>query len=69
MTRIRRRRVSAGAMEHPDDDDIPTGVREDAVEEQPLGPPETDPDHDAAGERGPDTMPGIPSEGEPPTSG
>jgi len=50
-------------MEHPDDD-IPTGVREDAIEEQPLGPTETDPDHDA-----PDEPPGIPTEGEPPTSG
>ena len=56
-------------MEHPDDDDIPTGVREDSIEEQPLGPTETDPDHDAPNERGPDAMPGIPSEGEPPTSG
>ena len=55
-------------MEHPDDD-IPTGVREDAIEEQPLGPPEADPDHDAPPERGEDAMPGIPTEGEPPTSG
>ena len=68
MTPIGRRRVSAGTMEHPDDD-IPTGVREDAIEEQPLGPPEADPDHDAPPERGEDAIPGIPTEGEPPTSG
>ena len=56
-------------MEHRDDDDIPSGIRDDAIEEEPLGPTETDPDHDAAAERGEGAMPGIPTEGEPPTSG
>lgn len=56
-------------MKQRDDDDIPTGVREDAIEEVPLGPTDTDPDHDAAQERGEDAMPGIPTEGEPPTAG
>jgi hypothetical protein len=56
-------------MEHHDDDDAPSGLREGELEENPLGPPEADPDHDAPPERGPGAMPGIPSEGEPPTSG
>ena len=55
-------------MEHQDDDDIPTGLRDDMPEETPLGPTEADPDHDAAEERGPDAMPGIPTEGDPPAS-
>ena len=51
------------------DDDIPTGLPDaDAPEATPLGPEETDPDGDQT-EPGPEAMPGIPTEGEPPTAG
>lgn len=55
--------------ETPGDDDIPSGMPdEDAPEAQPLGPSETDPDGEAT-EPGADAMPGIPTEGEPPSAG
>jgi hypothetical protein len=55
-------------MQHETPDtDIPTGLPEDQPEEQPLGVPEADPDGEHA-EPGPDSMPGIPTEGEPPAA-
>lgn len=47
--------------------DVPTGMPDGQPEEQPLGVPEADPD----GERtdpGPESMPGIPDDGEPPAA-
>jgi hypothetical protein len=54
-------------MEQPDD--VPTGLPEDAPEGEPLGPPETEPEGEGDAQRGEDAMPGIPTEGEPPTAG
>ena len=51
------------------DDPAPTGLPEDALEGQPLGPPDADPDREDDSARGPEAMPGIPTEGEPPTGG
>ncbi|HEV7752931.1 MAG TPA: hypothetical protein VGO71_15405 [Baekduia sp.] len=48
-------------------EDAPTGLPEDQPEEQPLGVPEADPDGEHT-EPGPDAMPGIPNEGEPPAA-
>jgi hypothetical protein len=50
------------------DDDIPTGLPDEDVDEaQPLGPAETDPDAEAPP---PDDLPGIPEPGqEPPSDG
>jgi hypothetical protein len=51
------------------DDEAPSGLPEDAKEGQPLGPPETRPDGEGDPPRGEDAMPGIPTEGEPPSGG
>jgi hypothetical protein len=57
-------------MEQGDDiDDVPSGLPEDAPEGPPLGPPEAEPDGDGEPQRGEDAMPGIPTDGEPPTGG
>ena len=54
-------------MSHADEP-APTGMPDDdAPEAEPLGNP--DPDSDDAPDSGEQAMPGIPSEGEPPTSG
>lgn len=51
------------------DDDIPTGLPdEDAPESTPLGPPEADPDGTDT-DPGAEAMPGIPTDGEPPSAG
>jgi len=50
------------------DDDVPTGLPDDAAEGQPLGPADTDPDGEDT-PHGDQAMPGIPTEGEPPTGG
>jgi hypothetical protein len=47
--------------------DAPTGMPEGAPESDPLGPPETDPDGEHT-EPGAESMPGIPTEGEPPAA-
>ena len=49
------------------DDEAPSGLPPDQPEEEPLGVPETAPDDDES-ERGPDVMPGIPGEREPPAA-
>ena len=52
------------------DDSVPSGLPdEDAPEGQPLGPPDPEPEGEGEPARGGDAMPGIPSEGEPPTAG
>ena len=48
-------------------EEAPSGLPPDQPEEEPLGVPETAPDDDEP-ERGPDAMPGIPGEGEPPAA-
>jgi len=48
-------------MEHSDD--APTGLPPEEPEETPLGVAEGDP------ARGPEAMPGIPDDGEPPQAG
>ncbi|MEA2275950.1 MAG: hypothetical protein QOI62_2765 [Solirubrobacteraceae bacterium] len=51
-------------------DDAPTGLPPDQPEEQPLGVPEARPEgEDDDPPRGPEAMPGIPTEGEPPLAG
>lgn len=51
-----------------DDPEVPSGLPDpDAPEPPPLGPTEDDLDHEP--DEGEDAMPGIPTEGEPPTSG
>jgi hypothetical protein len=49
-------------------DEAPSGMPPDEPEEQPLGVPAPAPDGDDAPERGPEAMPGIPTEGEPPAA-
>ena len=49
-------------------DDAPSGLPPDESEEAPLGVPEARPEGEDVPERGPDAMPGIPTEGEPPAA-
>jgi len=50
--------------------DIPSGMpEEDAPEAAPLGVPEADPEGEGETQRGEAAMPGIPTEGEPPSGG
>jgi hypothetical protein len=58
--------------EYPDppertgDDDAPSGLPGEEEQDTPLGvPAEADPDEDA---HGPDAMPGIPTDGDPPAA-
>jgi hypothetical protein len=52
------------------DRDAPSGLPDaDAPEATPLGTPEQHPDGEGDAPRGPEHMPGIPTGGEPPTSG
>ena len=57
-------------MEQRDDsDDVLSGLPDDRAEGNPLGPPEADPDGEGEPARGEEAMPGIPTDGEPPTAG
>jgi len=47
----------------------PSGLPPDEDEEQPLGVPEAQPDGEDEPPRGPEAMPGIPTEGDPPDAG
>jgi len=48
----------------------PSGLPEpDAPEADPLGVPEADPEGEGETQRGAGAMPGIPTEGEPPSGG
>lgn len=50
-----------------DDSEIPSGLPEGEPEDEPLGVPEADPDHTKT-PPGPEGMPGIPDDGEPPAA-
>ena len=57
------------SSQEPDrDDDAPTGLP-GTEEAAPLGVPEARPEGEGDAEHGEDAMPGIPTEGEPPTAG
>jgi hypothetical protein len=51
------------------DRDAPTGLPDEAEEATPLGTTDEAPEGEADPQRGADAMPGIPTGGEPPTSG
>ena len=48
-------------------DEAPSGLPPDQPEEEPLGVPDTAPDEDES-DHGPEVMPGIPDEREPPAA-
>jgi hypothetical protein len=48
-------------------DDVPTGMPENEPEETPLGVDDADPDGEKT-PKGPESMPGVPTEGEPPAA-
>jgi len=48
---------------------IPSGLPPEAPEQEPLGVPDARPDGEDEPPHGPDAMPGIPSDGEPPDAG
>ncbi len=59
-------------MEREDEFEAPSGAREEVpegFEEQPLGTTEEDPEGEGEPRRGAEEMPGIPTEGEPPSAG
>jgi hypothetical protein len=59
-------------MEQQDDFEAPSGIREGTppeLEDTPLGTEEEQPEGEGEIARGEDAMPGIPTEGEPPTAG
>ena len=49
-------------------EEAPSGLPPDQPEEEPLGVPEATPEADDEPARGPEAMPGIPTEGEPPAA-
>jgi hypothetical protein len=49
-------------------EDVPTGLPDDQPETPPLGVPSADPEGEDT-EPGPEAMPGIPHDGEPPDAG
>lgn len=49
--------------------DAPSGLPDDAPEGDPLGVPEARPEGEGDRDRGPEAMPGVPHEGEPPSAG
>lgn len=53
----------------PDREDVPSGLPPDQPEEEPLGVPDAQPEGEDKPDRGPDAMPGIPTEGDPPDAG
>ena len=55
--------------ESQDREDAPTGMPDGSPEAEPLGPPEERPEGDGEPPRGDEAMPGIPTEGEPPSDG
>ena len=59
-------------MEDQEAFEAPTGIREGTppeLEETPLGTESEQPEGEGNAPRGADAMPGIPTEGEPPTAG
>jgi hypothetical protein len=57
------------AAETQPGESAPSGLPDDAPESDPLGAPDARPEGEDEPERGPDAMPGIPTEGEPPSDG
>jgi hypothetical protein len=55
-------------MDETPEQDAVSGMPEGTPESEPLGVPEAEPD-DEVTERGPKGMPGIPTDGEPPSGG
>jgi hypothetical protein len=53
----------------PDPKEPPSGLPPEEPEETPLGVPEAKPEGEDDADRGPDAMPGIPTEGDPPDAG
>jgi hypothetical protein len=51
------------------DREAPSGLPDGAPESEPLGPAEPAPEGEAEPQRGEESMPGIPTGGEPPTAG
>jgi hypothetical protein len=51
------------------DPDAPTGLPDQEPEAPPLGTSEAEPEGEGEPRRGEESMPGIPTAGEPPTSG
>jgi hypothetical protein len=49
-------------------DQAPSGLPPDQDDDTPLGVPEARPEGEGEPPRGPEAMPGIPTEGEPPQS-
>jgi hypothetical protein len=49
-------------------EEAPSGLPPDQPEEEPLGVPDAAPEGEDEPQRGPDAMPGIPTEGEPPAA-
>jgi hypothetical protein len=56
-------------MPRDESDDLTGLPDEDSPEPSPLGPTEARPDGEGDTPRGDDAMPGIPTEGEPPSGG
>ena len=59
-------------MDEHDDFEAPSGVREGTppeLEDTPLGTEKEQPEGEGEPPRGPGAMPGIPTEGEPPSGG
>lgn len=54
-------------MDDETSETAPTGMPEDQPEESPLGVDEADPDGDQTAP-GPEAMPGVPTDGEPPAA-
>jgi hypothetical protein len=55
--------------EQEQDAQAPTGLPEGAQEKAPLGPTHAEPDGESERKSGAEQMPGIPTDGEPETSG
>jgi hypothetical protein len=57
-------------MSTDEKDPIPSGLPDDdAPESAPLGVPDAEPEGEGEPQRGAGAMPGIPTEGEPPSGG
>jgi hypothetical protein len=59
-------------MEEQEEFEAPSGMREGTppeLEDTPLGTEEEQPEGEGERARGPEAMPGVPTEGEPPTAG
>jgi hypothetical protein len=52
----------------PPTGEAPSGLPPDQPEDEPMGPSAPVPEGEGEPERGPDAMPGIPTEGDPPAA-